>query len=472
VTADLRRFLADAGGAVWRIAEPTSIVHAVTALQHQLDSEGRFPILVIEKPVLADGTIAAMPVVTNLTASRAVTAQALGIDDHTDAGRIFAGRQSSPLPPVVMAAGSAPVQAVVREGAMIDLTRLPAVKQHLLDPGPYLTAAHATTYDPDTGIDNTAIQRGWVKAKAETTYLPYPASHNALNIRKFWARGEAAPMVFWLGHHPGVLLGTQAKLKYPESHWAACGGVTGEPLRLAPSLTHGDKIMVPADAEIVIEGYVPPDERVADGPFGEYTGYLGPQTLGMRFIATRLTMRADPLYHDYGSGLTDMLVPDNMAMEGKLWSMIKPVAPSLARIHVPANGRRFHVYIALKDPEPGEARDALAAALSYRRIKTAIAVDDDIDIFDDQQILWSLATRTQWNRDHFTIDGLSTSTFDPSLAGESRVAAKMAIDATFPARPGPGRPRPVPPVARVPDEELAKAKALIAARKDLEWPRL
>ena len=88
-----------------------------------------------------------------------------------------------------------------------------------------MTFGATTTYDPDTGIDNTAIQRCWVQEPRRMTYFPYPASHNARNVRKFHARGEPAPVAFWIGHHPAVLLGTQAKLRYPESHWSAAGGV-------------------------------------------------------------------------------------------------------------------------------------------------------------------------------------------------------------------------------------------------------
>ena len=82
---------------------------------------------------------------------------------------------------------------------------------------------------------------------------------------------------------------------------------------------------------------------------------------------TSITRRERALYHDYGSGLTDMLVPDNMAMEGKLYALIKAVAPSLTNVYVPASGRRLHAYLQFSDPNPGEVRDGLTAALSYRR---------------------------------------------------------------------------------------------------------
>ncbi|MCB2108349.1 MAG: UbiD family decarboxylase, partial [Rhodobacteraceae bacterium] len=298
---------------MFRPGKPLSTQHEITALQYALEKQGRRPIVVVDRPTLANGKPSAFPVVCNLTASRALVAKALGINDHRAAAAIYAKKTGNPLAPKIVAAKDAPVQEIVLEGNKADLTALPALKQHSYDVGPYLTAAHATTYDLDTGVDNTAIQRCWIKGPKRMSYYPYPASHNNRNMRKFWARGEACPIAFWIGHHPAVLMGTQAKLSYPESHWSACGGLIGEALRIVPSRTFGDKIMVPADAEIVIEGYVPKEMFEADGPFGEYTGYSGPQVAAPVCEITAITMRKDALYHDYGSGLTDMLVPDNMA---------------------------------------------------------------------------------------------------------------------------------------------------------------
>jgi UbiD family decarboxylase len=465
---DLRSFLTAEQAAVFRPGQPISTVHSITALQYALEKQKRWPIVVIDKPLFADGRVSSIPVVCNLTASRALVAKALGIEDHRQTAAFFAKRTGSPIAPKVVS--NPPVQEIVLEGDKADLTALPALKQHIGDPGHYLTAAHAVTFDPDSGIDNVAIQRCWIKNKRRMSYYPYPASHNTRNVQKFWAQGKDCPIVFWIGHHPAVLMGTQAKLGYPESHWAACGGVIGEPLRLAPSKTFGEKLMVPADAEIVIEGTVPKDVWEADGPFGEYTGYLGPQVAAPVCDVTCITMRKGALYHDYGSGLTDMLVPDNMAMEGKVYGMAKAVAPALTNVHVPAQGRRFHAYLQFSKPGPGEVRDALTACLAYRRLKLVIAVDEDIDIFDDTEVLFALATRVQWSRDSFTIDGLSGSLLDPSTAAGAKTLSKMAVDATLPLPPYPGAPHPVPPRAGVPEEALEAARKLLDGVETERWP--
>lgn len=467
---DLRTFLDANAAALLEVEEPLSTVHAITAMQHVLELEDRHPVILVRRPVQASGDEAVLPVVTNLTASRTLTARALGIDDHRQAARIFAGRAAAGIDPVVVDRSQAPAQEQVFEREHCDLGMLPALTQHELEPGPYLTAAHATTYDPVTGIDNTAIQRCWIKGPRRMSWFPYPASHNAHNLRRFWQRDEPCPVAFWIGHHPAVQLGTQAKLSYPQSHWAAAGGVIGEALRLVPTLTHGTNVCVPADAEIVIEGYAHPGQLAADGPFGEYTGYLGPQVSAPTVEVTCITMRRDAIYHDYGSGLADALVPDNLTMEGRLYSIVKAVAPSLVNVHVPVSGRRFHAYLQLDEPQRGEARDAITAALAYRRTKAVIAVDADIDVFSPDVVLWAIATRVQWSRDSFVVDGLSGSMLDPSLPAGASTASKIGIDATLPPAIRPGVPRPVPPRISVPPDALERAAAIVAAAPGSTWP--
>ena len=470
--SDLRQFLHDHAAMVWDIASPVSARYELTALQHELDSQRRYPILRAAQISNLAGAPSAIPVVTNLTASRELTAKALGIPDHRQTARWFATRTRAGIAPEVLRSDEAPVQQIIQRGDAASLFELPVLTQHEHEPGPYLTAAHATTYDPDTGIDNTAIQRCWVQEPRRMTYFPYPASHNARNVRKFHARGEPAPVAFWIGHHPAVLLGTQAKLKYPESHWQATGGVLGRPLRVVPSVLHGDKVMVPADAEIVIEGFVPPGVLTTDGPFGEYTGYLGGAVQAPVFEVGCITRRRDALYHDYASGLTDMLVPDNMAMEGKVYELVKAVAPSLENVYVPTEGRRFHAYLQLRNPARGEARDALLAALAYRRLKTVIVVDEDVDIFNTDAMLWAVATRVQWSRDSIVVSGLSGSALDPSLPEGVSVTDKMGIDATIPAPARAGLPKEYPLVATVPPEAAQRARQLLGAAENPYWPRV
>ncbi|MBU6211256.1 MAG: UbiD family decarboxylase [Gammaproteobacteria bacterium] len=462
--ADLRQFLTEHSESVWELPGEVSSVHELTALQHLLDERHQYPILHAKGVRNLAGDRGDVSVVTNLTASRELTARALGIADHRGTAQWFASRTQAGIAPVIVSREDAPVQQHVMRDEQASLFDLPVLTQHESEPGPYLTAAHATTFDPDSGIDNTAIQRCWVKSARQMTWFPYPASHNARNLRKFHARGEACPVAFWIGHHPAVLLGTQAKLKYPESHWEAAGGVLGAPLRLVPSVLHGERIMVPADAEIVIEGWARPGRLSPDGPFGEYTGYLGGEVTAPLVDIECITRREQAIYHDYASGLTDMLVPDNMAMEGKLYSLVKAVAPALVNVHVPTEGRRFHAYLQFKHPGPGEVRDALLAAMAYRRVKMVVAVEEDVDLFSPDAMLWALATRVLWSRDAITVEGLSGSSLDPVLPEGVATTAKIGIDAT--------RTPNYPVVATVPREVRRKVADWLSASDATRWPMI
>lgn len=463
---NLREHLAACGPALWRVAEPLSVVQEITALQHALSDAGRYPALRVERPRLANGALSAMQVVTNLFASRVQVAALLGIDDHRRAAAAFARLAAAPRAPVRVS--QAAVQEVIEREP--DLTSLPALRQHELDLGHYVTAGHCITLDPESGVDNVSVQRCAVRGPRSLTFYPYPSSHNARNLAKWEARAERAPFALWIGHHPKVVLGAQAKLAHPQSHWGAAGGIAGEAVRLVPSVTHGERLLVPADAEIVIEGFVPPGVRVADGPFAEYTGYVGVQTASHAVEVTAVTRRREALWADFGAGLEDHLVPENLAMEGRLYTMLKPVAPSLENVHVPFSGRRFHAYLQFRDPERGEVRDALATALGYRRLRTVIAVDEDIDLFDERQVMWAIATRVQWHRDALRIDGLTHPNLDPSLPPGASTISKLGIDATLPPSPGPGRPKPFVPANTVASAALDAARRLLRGVDITRWP--
>lgn len=469
MTMDLRSFLATSAPEIWRVAEPMSVVHEITALQHALSAVARFPVLHVERPLRVDGGASEIPVVTNLFASRARVARLLGLADDRQAAAGIAALAAKRHPPVIVQ--DAPVHEVVREGAAASLFELPVLRQHSLDVGHYITAGHCTTVDPDTGVDNTALQRCWVREPRLMTFYPYDGSHNARNVQKWWARGKACPFALWIGHHPKVMLGAQVKLGYPESHWEAAGGIAGGAVRLVPSLTHGARLMVPADAEIVIEGWVPPNRLVADGPFAEYTGYVGVQTATPVVEVSCITRRADAIYADFGAGLEDHLIPENMMMEARAYQLARAVAPTLVNVHVPFSGRRFHAYLQFRDPQRGEVRDALTAVLAYRRLRTAIAVDEDIDPFDERAVLWAVATRVQWHRDLIRIDGLTHPNLDPGLPPGAVTITKAGIDATLPPSPAPGRPRSFAPVNAIPGAALERARILVAAADANGWPR-
>ena len=431
---DLRTWLDETPELV-RISESLSVRHEITAVQDAIEKDSRAPLL-FQKPLLLNGRSSTIPVVTNVTARRDLLTRVLGLPERGTSAAL-SERLSRP-------------QAPRRVAADADRTllphpsdSLPVLWQHDCDPGPYLTAAHATTVDPDTLVDNTAVQRVWVKSGWQWPYFPYPSSHNWRNIEKWWARGEDAPIALWIGHHPAVLLGTQVKLEYPVSHWPSAGALLGEPLRLMDTALHGSRICVPAEAEIVIEGFVPRDLRVEEGPFGEFTGYAGEATLSPVVQVEHVSMRRDAVYHDFGSGLADALIPDDLLIEAKLHEIALRVTPDVIDVHVPAYGRRFWAFVETRALSPRIAEALLNELLEFRRTKYVVLLDEGVDLHDPRSVLETMATRSQPGRDFFSRSGAG-SALDPSLPLGTSISGKLGIDATWN-----GGRRPV--INRVPD---------------------
>ncbi|NJM52042.1 MAG: hypothetical protein HC846_00820 [Blastocatellia bacterium] len=144
-----------------------------------------------------------------------------------------------------------------------------------------------------------------------------------------------------------------------------------------------------------------------------------------------VTHRKNAIYHDYGSGLPDALVPDNMMIEAKLFQIARKLSDKIKDVHVPISGRRFHAYISVGDVSSETARQVLHETLNFRRVKMVVLVNDDIDIFDEEQVLWAIATRTQMNRDALILEDSEGSALDPSLPVGVSKTAKMGIDATW-----------------------------------------
>lgn len=460
---DLRSFLkwleVELTESILRIKEPINARHEITALQYKLGAQGKYPVIYCEKPINLDGQISDIPIVVNLTACRDICCKLMGISSPQRAAIEYSARMSQEREPIIVSAQEAPVKEVIEKDSEIDLFKFPHTLQHEMNPGPYISAGFLTTYDPDTGIDNSALMRCWVKKKNQTAVVASPTTHTVTNIKKFFSRGQDVPVAIWIGHHPAAMIGAQSKLGYPESHYPAMGGSLGENLRLVPTETHGDKILVPADAEIVIEGFIPSNVYLAEGPFGEYTGYVGPQIPAPIINVTCVTHRRKPIYHDYAVGLPDMLVMDNMAIEAKIYNVVKSVIPELLNVHVPLSGKRFHAYLQINKTRPGIGKDAILAALPcYARLKHIFAVDKDVDIFDDAQVLWAIATRTQWDKDVYILPGGTVSPLDPSVPSPGTVGCNGGIDATLPPPIAPGLPNYFQSRNKVPDDIMNSFK--------------
>ena len=431
--ADLHDFLAryerQYPQEVIHIEAPLEANWEITALAMKLEKAQRFPILVCHN-VIVDGQRAAMPLVTFLMASRLRLARAFGVEVR-EAGSACYERVQRRLAPVVVSRQQAPVKQVVATGADIDVRRFPAPLHHRMDPGRYVTEGHFLTFNRATGLDNSAMQRGWLAGKDEIRVFLGPSTHNAHNLRQFEEAGEDMPAAYWIGHHPLALLGAATHVGPDESHYETAGGSLGTPLRLVASETLGEKFLVPADAEVVIEGFMPKGQRKPEGPFGEYTRHVGPQRWCPLLKVTAVTHRRDAYWDDVMVGHTHWI--SSLVKEGAVARLVQRSVPGVKAVHVPMSGCGVsHVYIQLRKTVEGQGKIAAAAALSgFFDIKHAFVFDEDVDIFDEREVLLALATRFQADRGLVLLPGMNGSPLDPS-APERNVTAKAGFDCTKP----------------------------------------
>ena len=243
-------------------------------------------------------------------------------------------------------------------------------------------------------------------------------------------RNEPLPVACVVGHHPAYYLGNCALTGIDEDEYESIGAVMGEPLRLVASETFGEQLLVPADAEMIIEGRLLPHERDVEGPFGDFTGYYGPPTESPVVEITALTHRRDALCMDIFVGHREHALLGAIPKEGSIYRKVQSVVPTVTAVCMPVSGTgRFHCYISIDKRCEGEAKLAAMAALTTSElIKHVIVVDKDIDVYDEEQVLWAVATRVDAATDIAIINRVKGSRLDPVHPGKDW-GSKMIIDA-------------------------------------------
>ena len=390
------------------------------------------PVIIFHRIRTTAGQISPLPLVLNLFASRQRSAFAVG-SSFEQIGRDLFQRREKKIKPVIVSRSDALVKQVVHKGEAVNQQEIPALVHAAWDPGPYVSAGYLTTYDPDTGIDNCALQRGWFVGRRELRIFPNRASHNRWNINKCEQRGEDARVAFWTGHHPAVCMGAEAKMGYPLSHWETAGGCLGEPLRLVPSETLGDDFLVPADAEFVIEGTVPRGKLKPEGPFGEYTRYFGAQRLNPYMEVTCISHRENAHWVSIITGYADDQI-GALRREGIVFDAVKRVVPQILAVYRPMPAPH-HMYIQIRKTHDSQPRMAIMSALSLPdAIKHVFVFDEDVDIFDEQEVLWALDTRSDWAKDLIVVPNLEATHLEPTTTGRG-LGTRAGIDCTIPSPP-------------------------------------
>jgi UbiD family decarboxylase len=404
------------------INEPVPVDYFLTALVLEMEKRHRYEVVVAENPAGAD-----MPMVANIFASRRRLAALAGTDEAGLSAR-WLEAESRRIPPVVVPDG--PVREVVVTGPEVDIEALPIMRHFQSDAGRYITSGILVARDPDTGVCNLSYHRMQVKGPARMGVSLHSRQHLWDYFERAEASGRPLEVAVVIGAHPVVLLGASAKTAMEVDEYEIIGALMGEPLELVAGLTID--VPVPAQAEVVIEGRILPHVREAEGPFGEYTGYSTSRSTQNVFEVTAVTRRRQPTYLAVIPGYsTEHLNLMRVAKEALMLARLKERVPTVTNIHYPKSGANFHCYLSLRRSPEGVARQALLLLFGLDPyVKLAVAVDDDIDLTDEQEVLWALATRMQADRDSFVVPRVFCNRLDPSSV--EGMAAKLGIDATAP----------------------------------------
>ena len=315
------------------------------------------------------------------------------------------------------------------QSADIDLAELPTIKHFATDRGPYITNAIIVAEDREAGIGNVSYHRSMLHSRSEIATSLHSRGHLWRMLQAAQAKGRPLPVAMVIGAHPLFMLAAAARLPYGVDERHVAGGLFGAPLEVVRTPKYG--IAVPAHAEFVLEGVIDPEAHAEEGPFGEFTGYSSDRSTNNLLRVDTLMRRDDAWLLDVvGGNSAEHLNLGRIPRESEMVEKLKERFPGVTAVHYPSSGTHFHAYVALKQSRPGEARQVMLGLLGWDPyLKTVIAVDEDVDISRDEDVLWALATHFQPHLDVVMVEGLPGSALDPSASGAG-TTSRMGLDAT------------------------------------------
>jgi 2,5-furandicarboxylate decarboxylase 1 len=365
-----------------------------------------------------------IPVVGSVLGSYERIAIALGCEPQQIHQRMVAGR-AAPTPPEVVDSGQ--VQEVVADGD-IDLATIPIPTHAPLDGGPFINAGIVIARDPESGRHNLSFNRMQIFDRD----LAGVNMNVWRDVREFFLKAEAAgenlPFCVAIGVDPVLLIAGASK--YEGDEYEIAGGLRGAPVPVVRALSCD--VLVPALAEIVLEGEVLAGERREEGPMAEFTGHYsgtGPQTVARIKV---ITTRRDPIFETIaGASFEHLILGNAVTREPLLDAAVRKLSPRIGQVYLPPYACGFTAIISMRGPEPGEPQTVGFAALaSHVNVKTVIIVDDDVDIFDPADVMWALSTRVRWDQGSLVAPHARGNDLDPS-SDENAVQSKLIVNATL-----------------------------------------
>ena len=451
---NLRDFIAAIAGLgeLVRVRRPVSIDKEMTEVADRcMKSPGGGPALLFECPTLAGGATARTPVAVNLFGSERRMALALGVERLDDIGRRIAELLNIKVPdtlfgklamlprlaevakfPPKTVGGRAPCQAIVLRDGEIDLATFPVPVCWPEDGGPYITLGGVITRDPVSGVRNVGMYRVQVLGRNELAMHWQRHKVGAAHWRDMAARGERMPVAIALGGDPASVYAASAPLPPAIDEFLFAGFLRGEPVRLAKAVT--SDLEVPAEAEIVLEGYVDPAEPlVLEGPFGDHTGFYSLADYYPKVHLTAITMREEPIWPHTIVGrppMEDYYL--GHATERIFLPLLKLTMPEIVDLHMPAEGI-FHnlVFVSIDKQYPGQAYKVMNGLWGQGLMslaKVIIVVDRDVNVRDPKEAWWVALNHIDPERDvRFSMGPIDV--LDHSSRGFT-YGSKMGIDAT------------------------------------------
>ena len=308
-----------------------------------------------------------------------------------------------PIPPVIVEGEGAAVDENHLRDDKVDIRVFPAARHWPRDGGEYIGTCDAIiTRDPDGGWLNVGTYRQMVQGKSEVGLYLSPGKDARLHIERYWSRNEPCEVICCWGIDPALFIAASQTFPKTTSEFDFVGGMLGRPVELVKG--EATSLLYPANAEIVVEGVIAPDSQKLEGPFGEFTGYYGrPEDLAFLVQVKAVHHRDNPilthaLMADYPANECALLYA--VARSACVWNDLDRVGmPGIKGVyaHPAAAGGFGMTIVALEQRYAGHAPQALALAAqtpggAYYS-KWIVAVDEDVDPSNINQVLWAMATR-------------------------------------------------------------------------------
>ena len=329
----------------------------------------------------------------------------------------------------------APCQEVVLEGDAVDLDLIPIQTCWPGDAGPLVTWPLVITRGPNKKRQNLGIYRQQKIAKNKLIMRWLSHRGGALDFLEWKQQhpGKPFPVAVALGADPATILGAVTPVPDTLSEYAFAGLLRGGKTEVTACI--GSDLQVPASAEIVLEGYIYPDEMADEGPFGDHTGYYNEVDSFPVFTVERITKRADAIYHSTYTGRP----PDEPAVLGvALNEVFVPILqkqfPEIVDFYLPPEGCSYRMaVVSMKKQYPGHAKRVMLGVWSFLRqfmyTKFVVVVDEDVNTRDWQDVIWAITTRMDPARDTVMIENTPIDYLD-FASPVSGLGSKMGLDAT------------------------------------------